>query len=50
MYSTSLHDRNTSLRMKFGLHRLPLDITSLETLLAKCVKTQTYRANSAITV
>ncbi|CAH3030548.1 unnamed protein product, partial [Porites evermanni] len=35
--------------LQFGLRRLPLDITSLETLLAKCVKTQTYRASSAIT-
>ena len=35
--------------MQFGLHRLLLDITSLETLFVKCVKTQTYRANSAIT-
>ena len=29
--------------MQFGLHRLLLDIASLETLLAKCVKTQTLQ-------
>ena len=36
--------------LQYGLHRLLLDIKRLETLLGKCVKTQAYRANSAIAV